>query len=138
MDADIKLILNRIGLHFDNTDSLIGMVVTRDIFLDKKLYKEIYNEIPILKNYLKSSSCTCLHSNAENNQRWPLLNITRQILRTYGFKMTPKRQSDGYSDDGKKKYKRFYLIEKEKDKSKNCDISNNTLYIEDIDDNTQY
>ena len=52
--------------------------------------------------------------------------------------MTQKRQYDGYSDDGKKKYKRFYLIEKEKDKSKNCDISNNTLYIEDIDDNTQY
>tara|TARA_Y100000741_G_C18219537_1_gene545237 strand:- start:65 stop:475 length:411 start_codon:yes stop_codon:yes gene_type:complete len=135
MDNDIKMILNKIGLYFNETDTLIGMIISRDIFLNKALYKEIYSEIPMIKNYLKSSSCTCLHSNAENNQKWPLLNITRQILRTYGFKMTPKRQSDGYSDDGKKKYKRFYIIEKNKEKNKECDISNNTQYDNDIDDN---
>ena len=135
MDNDIKMILNKIGLYFNDTDTLIGMVISRDIFLNKALYKEICSEIPMIKNYLKSSSCTCLHSNAENNQKWPLLNITRQILRTYGFKMTPKRQSDGYSDDGKKKYKRFYIIEKNKEKNKECDISNNTQYDNDIDDN---
>ena len=135
MDNDIKMILNKIGLYFNDTDTLIGMVISRDIFLNRALYKEICSEIPMIKNYLKSSSCTCLHSNAENNQKWPLLNITRQILRTYGFKMTPKRQSDGYSDDGKKKYKRFYIIEKNKEKNKECDISNNTQYDNDIDDN---
>lgn len=135
MDNDIKMILNKIGLYFNDTDTLIDMVISRDIFLNKALYKEICSEIPMIKNYLKSSSCTCLHSNAENNQKWPLLNITRQILRTYGFKMTPKRQSDGYSDDGKKKYKRFYIIEKNKEKNKECDISNNTQYDNDIDDN---
>lgn len=110
MDKDIKYLLNKIGLPFEDLDELLDQLVPRDIFLDKQVYKEIYDEIPILKAYLKSSKCTCLHNNAEKNQRWPLLNITRQILRNYHYKMEPIRKAEGYTEDGKKIYRRYFLI----------------------------
>jgi len=36
----------------------------------------------------------------------------RQILRVCNYKMEPVRRSDGYDDEGKKKYKRFFLVKK--------------------------
>jgi hypothetical protein len=33
-------------------------------------------------------------------------------LRSCNYKLTPKRVSDGYTVDGKKKYKRMFIIEK--------------------------
>lgn len=120
MDNDIKFFLNKIGLPISEESELEDQLVPREMFLDKNIYKIIYDEIPVLKNYIKSSSNTCLHKNAETNQRWPLLNITRQILKNYNYKMSPIRKAEGYSEDGAKIYKRYFLISK-------CDISDNTL-----------
>ena len=55
---------------------------------------------------------TALQKNAEKKQKWPLLNLIRQILKSLYFKMTPVRLSDGYTKEGKKKYRRLFLIEK--------------------------
>jgi hypothetical protein len=55
---------------------------------------------------------TSLQSTAEENQKWPLLNLVRQILKSCNFSMTPKRISNGYTKDGKKIYKRMFKIEK--------------------------
>ena len=55
---------------------------------------------------------TCLQKDADKKQKWPLLNLVRQILKTNDYKMTPKRKSNGYDEDGKKKYLRFFLVEK--------------------------
>jgi hypothetical protein len=110
MNSDIKNFLNRIGLPFDDDNELEDQIVPRDMFLDQDIYKELYSEIPILKSYLKSSNNTCLHKNAEANQRWPLLNITRQILKNYNYKMIPIRKAEGYTEDGAKIYKRYFII----------------------------
>ena len=115
MNSDIKNFLIRIGLPFDNDNELEDQLVPRDMFLDQDIYKELYAEIPILKSYLKSSNNTCLHKNAETNQRWPLLNITRQVLKNYNYKMIPIRKSEGYTEYGAKIYKRYFIIAK-------CDI----------------
>jgi len=112
MNSDIKNFLNRIGLPFDDDNELEDQIVPRDMFLDQDIYKELYSEIPILKSYLKSSNNTCLHKNAETNQRWPLLNITRQILKNHNYKMIPIRKAEGYTEDGAKIYKRYFIISK--------------------------
>ena len=69
-------------------------------------------EISILKQVFTSSALTSLQSTAEDIQKWPLLNLVRQILRSCHYKMTPKRTSAGYTKDGKKIYKRMFIIEK--------------------------
>ena len=45
---------------------------------------------------------TSLQTNAPKKQKWPLLNLVRQVLRYCHYKMTPKRVSAGYTKDGKK------------------------------------
>ena len=55
-----------------------------------------------------------LQSHADTHQRWPLLNLVRQVLRSFNYKLVPKRVCDGYTIDGKKKYKRMFIVEKMK------------------------
>ena len=65
-----------------------------------------------MKKIFSSSYLTSLQDTAEDKQRWPLLNLIRQLLRSCNYKLTPKRISDGYTLDGKKKYKRMFIVEK--------------------------
>jgi hypothetical protein len=88
------------------------MIIPREIFIDNQIYKSIKEEISILKQMFNSSYLTSLQSTAEENQKWPLLNLVRQILKSCNFSMTPKRISNGYTKDGKKIYKRMFKIEK--------------------------
>jgi hypothetical protein len=61
---------------------------------------------------------TSLQKNADKSQKWPLLNLVRQILNVYDYKMDPIRKSDGYTLEGVKKYKRYFLINKKSNASK--------------------
>ena len=45
---------------------------------------------------------TSLHQKAGEHQKWPLLNLVRQILRACNYQMVPIRKSNGYTKDGKK------------------------------------
>ena len=41
-----------------------------------------------------------------------LLNLVRQILKVKNYRMKPVRKSAGKTKDGKKKYIRYFMIEK--------------------------
>ena len=58
-----------------------------------------------------TSNMTALQQTATKNQKWPLLNLVRQVLKGLNYNLIPIRKSDGYDEDGKKKYKRFFVIE---------------------------
>lgn len=112
MNEDIKNIFNIAGLPFQELEEIDGILIERDILLNDEKYKQVHLKIPELKKYLSSSCLTSLQKNASVLQKWPLLNLIRQILKTYYFKMEPIRKSNGYTKDGKKLYKRFFLIKK--------------------------
>jgi len=117
MDEISKKILNSIGIFFNELNDLDGQFIPREQFISDSKYEELKNLIPELKKYYSSSFMTSLQKNANVCQRWPLLNLIRQILNTFGFKMDPIRKSDGYTLDGIKKYKRFFQIVKKKKKN---------------------
>jgi hypothetical protein len=108
----IKLFLNKCKIPVTNLNDLEGMLIPREILIDNEIYKSVKEEISILKQIFNSSYLTSLQSTAEENQKWPLLNLVRQILKSCHFSMTPKRISCGYTKDGKKIYKRMFIIEK--------------------------
>lgn len=108
----IKTFLNKCKILINEFDDLNGFLLPREIFLDKDVYNSVKEDISILKQVFTSSALTSLQSNAEENQKWPLLNLVRQILRSCHYKMTPKRVSAGYTKDGKKIYKRMFIINK--------------------------
>ena len=114
MDEYSKQVLNLSGVHFEQLNEIEGQFIPRDELLSDLKYDEIKKLIPELKKKYSSSFMTSLQKNAEKVQKWPLLNIVRQILSRYGFNMVPIRKSDGYTLDGIKKYKRFFQIERKK------------------------
>ena len=108
----IKSFLNKCKIIMNTFDDLDGLLIPREVLLGLDNYKNVKDEIAILKQMFNSSSLTALQSTAEENQKWPLLNLVRQILKACNFKMTPKRVSAGYTKDGKKLYKRMFIIER--------------------------
>ena len=122
MNETIKQFLNKVGIEFENVEELDGQLIHRDILLNKDLYEEIKKDIPELKKLFSSSSHTSLHKNAEESQKWPIINITRQILKSCNFDMEPIRRSDGKTKDGKKRFKRYFKITKI-NKTKDAEIN---------------
>tara|TARA_Y100001936_G_C15760812_1_gene501136 strand:+ start:298 stop:708 length:411 start_codon:yes stop_codon:yes gene_type:complete len=112
MDEQVIKFLKKCKIQFDVEEQLDGQLIPRDILLSKETYNEVKQEIIELKKKFSSSSLTSLQKNAETGQKWPLLNLVRQILKICNYQMKPVRRSNGYSKDGKKKYKRFFLIGK--------------------------
>tara|TARA_B100000989_G_C19412088_1_gene414809 strand:- start:523 stop:900 length:378 start_codon:yes stop_codon:yes gene_type:complete len=112
MDKDILIFLNKCKIVIDDEKNLEGLMIPRDILLDIAVYDSVKEDIQLLKQKFSSSSLTALQRGAEVEQKWPLLNLVRQILKSCNYNMTPIRQSNGYDGEGKKKYKRFFRIDK--------------------------
>ena len=93
-------------------DDINGLIIPRESLLDPVLYQKIKPDIPKIKLIMSSSLFTSVQKNADTSQKWPLINLIRQILRKYDFNLDPKRISDGYTKNGVKKYKRFFEIKK--------------------------
>ena len=109
--------LNKSGVICDNIEHLDGYQISRETLLDKTKYTAIKDFIPELKHCFSSSYMTSLQAPAEENQRWPLLNIVRQVLRSCYYRLQPRRISHGYTPCGKKKYRRIFEIQKLKNLS---------------------
>ena len=112
MNEESKTILKIIGIEFNEISELNGLTILRDQLLSDNKYEEVKQLLPELKKIYSSSLMTSLQRNADKSQKWPLLNLVRQILNTHDYKMEPIRKSDGYTLEGVKKYKRYFLIKK--------------------------
>ncbi len=143
MDEISKKVLNSVGIYFNEVKDLDGQFIPRENFLSDSKYEELKNLIPILKKKYSSSMMTSLQKNANIYQRWPLLNLIRQILNSVGYKMDPIRKSDGYTLDGIKKYKRYFQIKNKNTKLNDKDVNDNDVNEEieniskDIDQNEE-
>lgn len=104
--------LNKCNIVFNDIQHLDGMLIPREMLISDEKYKDISKNIIELRKIFSSSCMTSLQTNAPGKQKWPLLNLVRQILKAIDYKMTPQRKSNGYTKDGKKKYRRFFMIHK--------------------------
>ena len=112
----IKKFLNKCSIVFDDFSQLEGMLIPRDILLSEEKYKTVQSDIEKIRKLYSSGSLTSLQQNAKENQKWPLLNLVRQILKSNNYIMEPIRKSNGYEKSGKKKYLRFFKLKKIKSK----------------------
>lgn len=115
MDQEIIDFLQKCNIPIDAENQLEGQLLPRDILLSQDIYEKIKPYIgDVLKKKFSSSRLTSLHKDAAKEQKWPLLNLVRQILRICNYQMKPVRRAAGYYKDGKKKYLRYFLINKYK------------------------
>ena len=139
MNEESKSILKIIGIEFNHFDDLNGLTILREQLLSDVKYEEVKQFLPELKKTYSSSFMTSLQKNADKSQKWPLLNLVRQILNVYDYKMVPIRKSDGYTLEGVKKYKRYFLIKKKTNDNKSNLIKKIDLKLdedyEDINEN---
>ena len=112
----IKEFLNKCSIVFEDFNQLDGMLIPRELLLSKDKYEIVKDDIDKMRELYSSGSLTSLQKTAKENQKWPLLNLVRQILKSNNFKMDPIRKSNGYTKEGKKKYLRFFIIKKIKSK----------------------
>ena len=120
--------LNKCNINCTNINKLDEIIIERDTIIIPELYDNIKYDILELKQILNSSINTAVHKNAEVNQKWPLLNLIRQVLKYYNYDLKPKRIANGYSKDGQKKYKRYFEIKKKvNNKEKNEEIKEITI-----------
>ena len=118
IDTVTKKILEKSGIFFlknetvENENAETEILIERDSLLNNNIYTELKNEIMELKKIFSSSALTSLQKEADKKQKWPLLNLVRQVLHVYGYKMTPIRKCDGYTEDGIKRFKRYFRITK--------------------------
>jgi hypothetical protein len=115
--------------YFNSIAELEGIFFPREQLLSDTKYEVVKQYIPELKKKFSSTFMTSLQKKAETIQKWPLLNLIRQILLVYNYHLTPIRKCDGYTPDGVKKYKRFFKIVRKikinQDKSMNIVITDN-------------
>ena len=128
MHETVVEILNIVGIDFQKlNDQSDQFIIYRDTLIDPEKYKTVKEKISDLKQFFSSSFLTSLQENAQKKQKWPLLNLVRQLLKVNMYEMKPIRKSDGYTKDGKKKYIRFFLIQKVNSTSSESNETENTL-----------
>lgn len=118
----VKKFLNKCSIVFEDFNQLDGMLIPRDLLLSKDKYEIVKDDIDKMRELYSSGSLTSLQKTAKENQKWPLLNLVRQILKSNNFQMNPIRKSNGYTKEGKKKYLRFFMIKEIKSKEEAASI----------------
>lgn len=110
---NLKKIFKILNIEVSTISDLENIEINRDLLLSKNINIELNKILDECKNFYKSSKLTCLHNNKEDKQKFPAVNLLRQILKCNNLKLTPKVISLGYSKvSGKKLIQRNYVIKK--------------------------
>lgn len=98
----------------DDINELTNLTIQRDILMRKDIKQKLLNLIPQFKQVYKSSYLNCLHDNSIYKQKFPAINLVRQVLKCNHLALTPKIVSNGYEKvTGKKKVSRIFVIQKQ-------------------------
>jgi hypothetical protein len=109
-NSNIINFINKSGIYITNINELNGYIVERNILMNHYKIKEMEEEIKYIRDFFRKYNNTSLQ--IAEKQRWPLLNLVRQVFKNLGFKMIPFRKSNGYDINKKKKFIRYFRIEK--------------------------
>ena len=109
MDIIFKL-LSLININITNLNELENIEIERDVLLNPDLKSHFDLVINDLKKNLSSSKLNCLHDNKHSKQKWPQLNLLRQVLKSKGYIMIPNVKCMGYTNNGKKITKRYFTF----------------------------
>tara|TARA_B110000908_G_C10020228_1_gene342570 strand:- start:314 stop:685 length:372 start_codon:yes stop_codon:yes gene_type:complete len=112
---NIEILNDMLGLFnisFEKLDDLIGIVIERDLFLTEEAINHFQKyKLSLQKIGYKTGVLNGLHKNNIVKQRWPALNMMRQILKCNQLKMSPFIKSNGYNKNtGKKNIIRYFTI----------------------------
>jgi hypothetical protein len=126
-DGLMKFVCN--ALHIEPNELKDGLVIERDMLISKEKYEKLKPHIVDLRKIFSSKCMTSMHTCAEYNQRWPCLNLVRQVLKRMGYDIVPERRCAGRDQDGKKIFERFFKLHKRENIETTNEIAEHELSI---------
>jgi hypothetical protein len=107
----IKEIFSIIKQEINEPDDLLNITLNHHYLRSDEFKDEMINMIPKLKQKYKSHVLTCLHKNSLDKQKFPTINMIRQILKCNKYKLEPYIVTKGYDTLNKRKIlERYYII----------------------------
>ena len=130
----LKDIFSALEINISERNDISNLILKQDTLKSKTLITDLNEKVPNLKSYYNSSKLTCLHKNSLDKQKFPAVNMLRQILKCNSFKMEPYVISKGYDKfSGKKLVERYYrmrdIIILEEIKEENEEIKEENIEI---------
>ena len=108
---EVTSIFKILAMDVKNEQDLFSVLVPRDLLLRVDVEQQLTLLIDSLKEKYKSSKLNCLHKNRDDKQKFPGINLVRQILRCNGYHLKPVIYSRGYcKHSGKKIVDRNFKI----------------------------
>ena len=100
-------------IHFNVTkiEDIHNIDIDQNTLKDFNIVEDYYKMMPELKTHYNSEYLTCLHKNSLKKQRFPAVNMLRQILKCNNLKLKPYVVCRGYDKgSGRKLVDRYYTI----------------------------
>jgi len=108
---EITNIFKILDMNVNTEQDLFSALVSRDLLLRVDIEHKLTELITSLKGKYKTSKLNCLHKNRDDKQKFPGINLVRQILRCNGYHLKPVIYSRGYcKHSGKKIVDRNFKI----------------------------
>ena len=73
----------------DRREDLLDLSLNHKYLRNEEFKSEMIKLIPKLKKKYKSHNLTCLHSNSLDKQKFPVINMIRQILKCNRLRLEP-------------------------------------------------
>jgi hypothetical protein len=89
-----------------------GTTIPRDMLISPEKYEKLKPHIATLKKIFSSKTMTSMHASAECSQKWPCINLVRQVMKRMGYDIRPERKCAGRDEFGKKIFERFFKLYK--------------------------
>ena len=93
---EVISIFKILSMDVTTEQQLFSALIPRDLLLRVDVEQDLTNLIETLKGKYKSSKLNCLHKNRDDKQKFPGINLVRQILRCNGYHLKPNIFSRGY------------------------------------------
>ena len=107
----LQSLLKVINIEMTDRETLNGTSFERDILLTEDVIHKYYSMIKKLKTTYTSDILTCLHVNSVLKQKFPAINMLRQMLKCNNFKLKPVVITLGYSGNIKLVKRYFKIID---------------------------
>ena len=105
----IKEIFNIIEKPIICKEDLINMSLNQKYLRSEQFKDKIVEMIPKLKKKYKSHTLTCLHNNSLEKQKFPTINMIRQILKCNKLKLEPYVIYKS-TNNNQKIFERYFII----------------------------
>ena len=109
-----KLLIKLLKIIDESIDkkNLMNIVIDHELLKRNDIIDKFRKLIPELKRQYNSNMLNCLHKNSVSKQKFPAVNMLRQILKCNDLKLVPFVICNGYNKaNGRKIVIRKYKIE---------------------------